>query len=391
MKYPYGPFQELLMAGAHSLLPCPDDKHFEVLKDFHTSRQDWMVGHLAYDLKNQTERLSSSNRDHIGLEDMHFYIPEHIIHFDKQEVLIETYASPLHIIKVIHATQAPLEATEPKVTSLLPNFSREQYIESVQKLKEHIVEGDIYEINFCMAYASDDALLDPLQTYLRLTDISPTPFSVYHQFNDTYLLSASPERFLKKTGSKLISQPIKGTAKRGESPYEDEVIKQNLRTDEKELAENMMIVDLVRNDLAKSAVIGSVKVDEMFGIYTFRQLHQMISTVSAELRPEVHFIDAIKNAFPMGSMTGAPKVKVMELIEHYERARRNLYSGAMGYITPDGDFDFNVVIRSLLYNQATRQLSFQVGSAITYDAEPALEYDECLLKAKAIMQVLDLL
>jgi para-aminobenzoate synthetase component 1 len=232
------------------------------------------------------------------------------------------------------------------------------------------------------------AAIDPLQTYLALNERSAMPFSVFQRVYNQYLLCASPERFLKKTGLQLISQPIKGTARRGASPAEDAEIIKRLKNDEKEIAENMMIVDLVRNDLARSAVTGSVQVEEMFGVYTFPRLHQMISTISAVLRPGVSFTDAIKYAFPMGSMTGAPKIKAMELIDNYEDIRRGLYSGAVGYISPGGDFDFNVIIRSILYNETQRYVSFQVGSAITYDAVGEYEYDECLLKAKAMLEVL---
>ncbi|MEQ8572889.1 MAG: anthranilate synthase component I family protein, partial [Fulvivirga sp.] len=220
--------------------------------------------------------------------------------------------------------------------------------------------------------------------FRSLTKKSPTPFSTLYKNTEHYLICASPERFIKKEGSKLVSQPIKGTARRGSSEYEDEIIKQELRTNEKELAENMMIVDLVRNDLAKSCIPGSVKVEQMFGIYTFNQWHQMISTVTGQLKNEVKAIEAIKNAFPMGSMTGAPKIKVMELIEKYEVSKRGIYSGSVGYFSPNGDFDFNVVIRSLIYNSSTKNLSFQVGGAITYDSDANAEYEECLLKASAI-------
>jgi para-aminobenzoate synthetase component 1 len=156
------------------------------------------------------------------------------------------------------------------------------------------------------------------------------------------------------------------------------------------MAENLMIVDLVRNDLAKSSKPGSVKVEELFGIYSFKQLHQMISTVSSIKRENVDPVEVIKNAFPMGSMTGAPKIRAMELIEKYETTKRGVYSGASGYFTPEMDFDFNVLIRSIFYNDTANKLSFQVGSAITYDADPEYEYKECLLKAKAIFEILGL-
>ncbi|UII31554.1 anthranilate synthase component I family protein [Fulvivirga ulvae] len=387
LKYPYGPFDNMLTVGAQRIISFGHKNSFEELKQHYKTRPDWMIGYLAYDLKNQTEVLQSNNPDHMGFPDIYFYIPEHILFFKGSSLYIESNIAPDRLMEEIYYTESkkPAKFKEPV---LKQNTSRDEYIKTVNKLKNHIIEGDIYEINYCMEFSGSDGEINPLATYLQLVDLSPTPFSVYHQFENRYLICASPERFLKKQTEKLISQPIKGTARRGSSSYEDEIIKQQLRTDEKELAENMMIVDLVRNDLAKSSKTGTVKVDEMFGIYTFKQLHQMISTVTSELRNDVHFIDAIKNAFPMGSMTGAPKVKVMQLIEQYEQAKRGLYSGAMGYITPSGDFDFNVVIRSLLYHAVTKKISFQVGSAITYDSDPEREYDECLLKAKAIIQTL---
>lgn len=239
-----------------------------------------------------------------------------------------------------------------------------------------------------MEFFNANIQIDPIITYQKLINLSATPFSCFVQTNDTFLMSASPERFLKKEGTKITSEPIKGTAKRGKTKEEDELNKQELRASEKEQAENLMIVDLVRNDLARTAKTGSVKVDELFGIYTFPQVHQMISRISCELKDDIHFIDAIKNAFPMGSMTGAPKIKAMELIEQYEKSYRGLFSGAVGFISPSGDFDFNVIIRSIFFNQQSSYLSFQVGSAITYDAIGEQEYEECLLKAKAIIECL---
>jgi para-aminobenzoate synthetase component 1 len=258
----------------------------------------------------------------------------------------------------------------------------------VEKIRNHILEGDIYEMNLCLQFALWEVDIDPLDIYTSLTQRSPTPFSCFTRLNELYILSASPERFLRKQGEILISQPIKGTAKRHTDPGDDLRSKEALFSSEKERAENMMIVDLVRNDLARSSVIGSVHVPEIFGIYSFEQWHQMISSVTGKLRPDVYSVDAISNAFPMGSMTGAPKVKVMELIEHYEDFRRGIYSGAVGYFTPEENFDFNVVIRSIIYNRTSQKLSFAVGSAITYDSDPQAEYDECLLKAKAIIEIL---
>jgi len=244
-------------------------------------------------------------------------------------------------------------------------------------------------LNYCVEFFAEQARLEPETVYWALNERSPMPFSAFLRVGNRYLMGASPERFIRKDGTTLTSQPIKGTIRRGLTADEDAQLQTQLLNSEKERAENLMIVDLVRNDLARSAEIGSVRVDELFGIYGFRHVFQMISTISATLRPDCMWTDAIRNAFPMGSMTGAPKIRSMILIDELESSRRGLYSGALGYITPDNDFDFSVVIRSLLYNRERAYASFSVGSAITYDADPEQEWAECLLKARAIRSLLE--
>ena len=230
--------------------------------------------------------------------------------------------------------------------------------------------------------------INPLEIFKKLNRVSLSPFSCFYRMYNKSLMCSSPERFLKKSRDKIISQPIKGTARRGKNISEDAEIKKILSQNKKEKSENVMIVDLVRNDLSKTC--NNVNADELYNISTFKQWHQMISTISGKIRKGVHVIDVIKNAFPMGSMTGAPKVRAMELIEMYEKTKRGLYSGAVGYFTPGGDFDFNVVIRSILYNQPSNYLSFQVGSAITANSIPENEYKECLLKANGIFEALSI-
>jgi para-aminobenzoate synthetase component 1 len=266
-------------------------------------------------------------------------------------------------------------------------MTREEYLEKFTQIRQHIEEGDVYELNLCMAFTGQ-ANISPVFRYLELNRLSPAPFSVLQKNGSHYLLCASPERFLRKEGQTILSQPIKGTAPRGETEEEDEKLKDWLRHNEKELAENMMIADLVRNDLAITALPGTVKAEELFGIYSFKQVHQMITSISSRVSPDTHWTDIINNAFPMGSMTGAPKVMAMRLIEKYEHTKREIYSGAAGFVTPEGDFDFNVVIRSLIYNADNHMLGFQVGSAITYDADGPSEYEECLLKAAALCKLL---
>ena len=214
------------------------------------------------------------------------------------------------------------------------------------------------------------------------------PFSAFFDWNDHSIMCGSPERYLKKLGNQLISQPIKGTMRRGADAEEDEALKAQLSADPKERSENIMITDLVRNYLSKVATKGSVQVDELCGIYTFETVHQMITTISAELKDGVSIAELIQATFPMGSMTGAPKVRAMQIIEELEVSKRGVYSGAMGYIDPEGNMDFNVVIRSLLYNKKKRYLSALVGGAITAASDPEREYDECLLKAQALFKAL---
>lgn len=389
IPYPCGAFPEMLAVGQDADSYPLGSAPFEDLQKVYDEQPSWLFGYFTYDLKNAIHGLKSNLPDSIGFPDCIFYRPETLLFFKKDSVEIQSkhpetvYEQILSCAAV--AGSAPLTADP---LALRQHMSREEYLEKVKTIQNHILEGDCYELNLCQEFSATGADVNPLQLFLQLTAQSPTPFATFQRFGSRYLMGASPERFLKKEGATLISQPIKGTIRRGSTPEEDELLKHSLRNDEKELAENMMIVDLVRNDLARSALSGSVQAEELFGIYSFRQLHQMISTVRATIRPEISFTQAIKNAFPMGSMTGAPKRKVMELIERYENSRRGLYSGAVGFITPAGDFDFNVVIRSLLYNATEKVLSFQVGGAITYDSVPEKEYEECLLKAAAMLQVL---
>ncbi|KLT65741.1 anthranilate synthase component I family protein [Pedobacter sp. BMA] len=384
-KDAYSVYDYIIAAGVQKDLTCLEGAGFETLKTFYETHKQWIFGFFSYDLKNELEDLHSENIDYLNFPDLYFFIPQYLIavKHGKIELLLGNKA----VLEQIEAYQ-PVNNARVSSPDIKQRISKNQYISKVELLKSHIVRGDIYEVNFCQEFFADHAAINPLETFELLNQVSPTPFAGYFKYHHQYILSATPERFLCKRGSKLISQPIKGTARRSHNPQEDKQIKVQLRNDTKEQSENVMIVDLVRHDLTKSAVKGSVKVEELFGIYTFPQVHQMISTISCELDPGIHFIDAIKNAFPMGSMTGAPKVKAMNLIEEYEETKRGIYSGSFGCISPDGDFDFNVVIRSILYNAENRYLSFQVGGAITYHCDPEKEYDECLLKASAILKVL---
>jgi para-aminobenzoate synthetase component 1 len=353
---------------------------FDAFRQKHPNR--WMFGLLTYDLKNQLEVLTSSHPDGIGFPELYFFIPQKLIVIDKTGVCV---VGEEWLEEVIHQ---PISPAVGQTVKLLQRVGKEQYMEDVEAIKEHIINGDVYELNYCVEFYANQAVIQPVHIYDRLRQKSAVPFGCFVKYHHLYTMGASPERFLLKQGAKVSSQPIKGTTKRGCTPEEDESLKIALLHSEKERAENLMIVDLVRNDLARSAQTGSVKVEELFGIYSFPQVHQMISTVSATLQEENSLGKLIQQAFPMGSMTGAPKIMAMKLIEQYERTKRGLYSGAIGFITPQGDMDLNVVIRSIQYNAQTQYLNFEVGGAITFDSVAELEYEECLLKAKAMLEVL---
>lgn len=384
-------YECLLGAGAaHFLQLHAGDNAFSRLKAFYEKHGDWLLGHLAYDLKNDVEPLVSAHPDGIGFPDLFFFVPEVVVQLHEQTIRIGSLgADPALIYQQILAEELPVLKPVQPVLTIHQRLKREEYLQIIRDLQQHILRGDCYEINFCQEFYANGAVIDPLHTYLSLCKTSPNPFAAFYKVWDRYLVCASPERYLKKEGNRLCSQPMKGTWQRDTTSQQaDNRNREQLYHSAKDRSENVMVVDLVRNDLSKVCEEGSVQVDELFGIYPFPQVYQMISTVSGRLRDDVHFIDAIQQSFPMGSMTGAPKRRVMELIELYEKTKRGLFSGSVGYITPEGDFDFNVVIRSILYNASTGYLSFQAGSGITFYSDPEGEYEECLLKATAIKKVL---
>lgn len=380
----------LVAADSLDTVTITPGKIFDSIAAFHDLHKDWLFGYLTYDVKNETEPgILVDNPLHVdGIQFpvAHFFRPKHIIRLSNDLLTIESLENPHSVYASIMSTNFSNEVAS-KRPKLKLRMQKEDYLSRISKLQKHIIDGDVYEVNFCQEFYVEAYYADPVSLFNKLTAINPAPFATFLKQEGKYLIAASPERFIRKQGNTIFSQPMKGTLARGHAGSDLATINK-LRNDPKERSENVMIVDLVRNDLARSAITGSVKVDELFGIYSFATVHQMVSTISAELSPHLHFMDAIRNAFPMGSMTGAPKIKAMQLISEYEMTKRGLYSGTVGYITPDGDFDFCVVIRSLLYNSDNRYLSFQTGSAITHDSIPEKEYEESMLKAKALIAAL---
>ncbi|MGC6532282.1 MAG: anthranilate synthase component I family protein [Flavobacteriales bacterium] len=366
----------LLALGAeHAVSLRSGEGAFAALKAL-VDRGDWVFTLLGYDLRTEVEHVPDTNPDTLQLPDLVAFVPREVWEWcgDRWCTLKGERPHPPTL-------QTPTPPT-PSYT-LHPAISRETYLEDVRLMLQHIQRGDIYEVNYCQEFVAEGVEVDPLALYLSLNLHTQAPFSALLTCPQGSLVSGSPERFLRKTGERIVSQPIKGTAPRGATPEEDQALAAALRADPKEISENVMITDLVRNDLSRVADRGSVQVDELCGIYSFRTVHQMISTVSCTARG-VHPVDVIQACFPMGSMTGAPKVRAMELIDQVEHRRRGWYSGAVGYFSPDGDFDLNVVIRSLAYRPDVRTLTAGVGGAITAKALPEHEYDECLLKLRAL-------
>ncbi|WP_228547202.1 aminodeoxychorismate synthase component I [Nonlabens antarcticus] len=378
--------------GAIDLIKCNVGGALDRLESFQEEHQDWIFGYLGYDLKNELEPLQSQNRDLMEFPDLQFFIPETVVEIGVDQVVFHSYEEdPYELQKLFEKIQQQELRSDIKFSAqspLIATDSKTDYLEKANAFLKHIQRGDIYEANLCTQFYAKEVELNPLKAFADLNASSSPPFAAYARFDNHYIISASPERYLKKTGRQLLSQPIKGTAARSSDPETDRQIKNDLLANQKERSENVMIVDLVRNDLSRIAKKGSVEVSELFGMYTFPQVHHMISSITATLSDQFSGMDAIKATFPMGSMTGAPKISAMKIIEQTESFKRGVYSGAVGYMSPQGDFDFNVVIRTLLYNAEKRVVSLSVGSAITAAAVPESEYEECLVKAAALMKVL---
>lgn len=387
----YGSFECLLAAGAWKWVKLQAGNAFPTLKAFSAQQNgEWLIGHFGFDLKQETEDVPSKLPDPVGFPDSYFFVPEHLCLLKGNEMRITSHTlSTDQVLREI-LEMSPSTTTVGISPALVPSMTRGEYIQKVEALKSHIHRGDCYEINFCQEFHSENAQVNPINLFRKLNEVSPNPFSVFYKLDDRFLLCASPERYLCVRGGEVLSQPIKGTAPRNlEDPDADRQLAEQLLMSQKEMSENVMVVDLVRNDLSRVCEPGSVVVEELFGIYSFPQVHQMISTIKGKLDKGKNWLDAVQASFPMGSMTGAPKKRVLELIENYEQVCRGIFSGAVGYRSPSGDADFNVVIRSILYNEQTNYLSCLFGSGITWYADPEKEYEECLLKAAAIKKVLE--
>ncbi len=383
-------YECVVAAGERAGLRAKAGNAFEQLRKFSAEQNDWLFGHFSFDLKSETEQSPSHLPDFIQFPDLFFFVPEIIVIVEAGEIRIGSFENDHQVIydSIVQVTYSTSKIYNGQAV-IQNRISKELYLETVRRIQQHILRGDCYEINFCQEFFVEGSDVDPYDLYKKLQSASPSPFSALYRIDDKFLVCASPERYLKKEGQHILSQPIKGTSARDRSDQNrDNQLKEALAKSEKDRAENVMIVDLVRNDLAKICETDSVRVTELFGIYSFAQVHQMISTIQGVALKQLHWTEMISGTFPMGSMTGAPKRRVLELIEQYERTKRGLFSGAVGYVKPNEDFDFNVVIRSLLYNRSGQYLSYFAGSGITANSDPENEYEECLLKVAAFEKVI---
>lgn len=379
----------ILTFGIETEIKSTGVNSIEKLQSFLNENKDsYIFGCLSYDLKNDIENLNSTNFDGLEFPDLHFWKPKYVVRLQKENYIFLQGEKNAEIFDFLnYFLEEETDANFHKFNiEFKSRTTKKNYIENVKKIKASIQRGDVYEVNYCQEfYAENVEIKYPLDTYFKLNNISKAPFSGFLQLDDYLVFCGSPERYIQKKENKLISQPIKGTAARNENEIIDNLNKETLEISQKERSENVMIVDLVRNDFSKIATKGSVNVEELCKVYSFATVHQMISTIACEPRATTSFTDIIRATFPMGSMTGAPKVSAMELIEKHEDFKRGLYSGSIGYISPNGDFDFNVVIRSLIYNRKTNYLSCAVGGAITIQSDPESEFEECQIKVKKIM------
>ena len=347
------------------------------------TNKDWLFGVLGYDLKNNFEKLDSNNQEIISCPELSFFVPQIVIAIDKNNnvgilkgKLTDAFwdTERADSLFQVSAAQSPI--------------TKEIYLNKIAQIHNLIYAGEVYELNYCVPFKHEYLAFDPISFHQKLIQKSPVPMAAYLRADHLHLCGASMERFLLRDGEQLISQPIKGTIRKGDNTQEDEALINELENSEKDRAENVMIVDLVRNDLARVSIPGQTQVEELFGVYSYLQVHQMISTIKSTVSENTTVKDILEATFPMGSMTGTPKIAAMQHIEELEDFKRGWYSGALGYISPTNDFDFNVVIRTMLCDEQAKTLNYNAGGAITIDSEAEKEWDEVQLKIKAIKEVL---
>ena len=383
-----------------------EDNPFSVLQrllsDFRTNRQlngppfqGGAIGYFGYEMGGLLERLPGVAVDDLGLPDMSIGFYDWVVAFDHangRAWLITTNFSKegrakwaLDRIRVGRFASASKNGMPSITTNLRSNFTRDQYVDAVRCVKRYIAAGDIYQANISQRFeATVDA--DPWPLYQALRNTAPAPFGAYLRFPEASVLSGSPEQFLRVENGLVETRPMKGTRPRGSTPEDDDRLRRELAASEKDRAENIMIVDLLRNDLGRVCIPGTIRVPELFTVERYPNVHQLVSSVTGELRPEHDAVDLLTACFPGGSVTGAPKIRAMEIINEIEPVQRGVYCGAIGYIGFDGSMQLSIPIRTMLTKG--RQVYLQVGGGIVADSDPESEYQETLVKARGGLEAL---
>ncbi|MEN9497881.1 MAG: hypothetical protein RL750_780 [Bacteroidota bacterium] len=380
-------FPKLLAVGCTRQFELLPGHSLAALDDFLLPTDMGYVVQVGYGLKDHLEQISNRHTDPIGFPALFVYEPLVLIRFLENDRIRIQAADPQSVWDQLCRMQVPANDDIIPPVEFISRNTEEQYLELVGKVQAHIARGDCYELNYCQEYYAEGVEIDPLVIYQQLRSVVQAPFSCLYRNGNRWLMGASPERFLKRQGNRIESRPMKGTAPRDLDPIKDELLSEELLSSAKERSENIMVVDLVRNDLSRIAERGSVQVEALCALHSFPQVHQLVSTVTARVSSTVGLRRVLEACFPMGSMTGAPKIRVMELTDVYETSARGLYSGSIGFLEPNGDFDLNVVIRSLQYHAEKGYLSYHVGSGITAYSDPKKEWQECAWKSAGIRRV----
>lgn len=359
------------------------------------------VGYFSYELAHLMEKLPNTVKKDVDIPEMVMGFYDGIIIIDHRDdkKYIGAIGFKENIEEIIKKIEKNIEQYEfqlkmkknketvVKNRDINSNMTEDYYLASIKKLKDYIYSGDIYQVNFTQRFECDFEG-DSNELYKNLKTINPAPFAAYLDFGEGKIISSSPERFIKLTDGTIETRPMKGTRPRGKSKAEDEKLKAELINSEKDRAELLMIVDLMRNDISRVAKTGSVKVTELFHLEEYATVLQMVATIEGELKDELSAVDIIKSTFPGGSITGAPKIRAMEIIDELETTARNIYTGSIGYLGFDGDMDLNIAIRTIVLKD--EKAYFQVGGGIVWDSDPHEEYEESLVKGRALVKALNI-
>ncbi|MEQ1560529.1 MAG: aminodeoxychorismate synthase component I [Methyloglobulus sp.] len=351
------------------------------------------IGYFAYDLARRLENLPEIAEDAEGIPEMMvgIYNWAVIVDHQQQQSFLVGYDCDecrwQQLLGMFSQLPTHTDSTPFRVTSAVKaNMDKATYTRAFQRIKHYLKEGDCYQVNLSQRFVAD-CEGNPWTAYQLLRKINAAPFSAYLNFPDAQILSSSPERFLKVAQGAVETKPIKGTRPRKAYPASDWLQIDQLRNSAKDRAENLMIVDLLRNDLSKTCTTGSVKVPTLFAVESYATVHHLVSTVTGVLAHGKHALDLLKSCFPGGSITGAPKIRAMEIIEELELSRRGVYCGAIGYMGFDGNMDSNIAIRTLVHSKGT--IRFWAGGGIVNDSNVEEEYQECFDKATALLKLLD--